>query len=394
LLKGLTEEPPWMQEIKEIRRVSKPLAIVSVINDLVTDRRVHKTCMVLHEEGYDVMLVGRVLPDSLPLDARSYKTHRMKLWFTKGVAFYAEFTIRLWFFIRKNRASLLVANDLDTLWPNNYFARKRNIPLVYDSHEIFCEVPELQHTPLKKKIWESLEKKIVPKLKYCITVNQSIANWFNKKYGTDFKIVRNIPDKINVDSIRTRHELGLPFDKKIILLQGAGINIQRGAEEAIDAMQWVEDATLLIIGGGDAVKNLEVRIKNAEWSDRVKMLPKMKPEELYQYTCNADIGLSLDKDTNINYRFSLPNKLFDYVNAGVPMLASALPEVQGFVDRYSVGVCIKSHDPQHIAEMMNFMLHAPDYATWKANTKNAAEENSWQKEKKVWLDMLDKIKGR
>ena len=374
--------------------MTKPLAIVSVINDLVTDRRVHKTCMVLHSEGYDVLLVGRVLPDSLPMDSRLYRTHRMKLWFAKGVAFYAEFTIRLWFFLRKHRPSLLVANDLDTLWPNNYIARRRKIPLIYDSHEIFCEVPELQHAPLKKRIWEGLEKRVVPRLKYCLTVNHSIAGWFNKKYGTDFKVVRNIPDRINVAEIKSRQELGLPAGKKIILLQGAGINIERGAEEAIDAMQWVDDAMLFIIGGGDAVSNLEFGIQHAELGDKVKMLPKMRPEELYHYTCNADIGLSLDKDTNINYRYSLPNKLFDYVNAGVPVLASALPEVQAFIDKYYVGVCIKSHDPQHIAEMMNFMLHAPDYPLWRENTKKAAADNSWEQEKHALFKMLGEIKAQ
>lgn len=374
--------------------MAKPLAIVSVINDLVTDRRVHKTCMALHEEGYDVLLVGRVLPDSLPLDNRPYRTHRMKLWFTKGIAFYAEFTIRLWFFLRKHKPLLLVANDLDTLWPNNYFAKRRKIPLIYDSHEIFCEVPELQRTPLKKRVWEILEKRIVPHLKYCVTVNNSIAGWFNKKYGTNFRTVRNISDKISVNDVKSRGELNLPTDKKIILLQGAGINIDRGAEEAIDAMKWVDDAVLLIIGGGDAIRNLEFRIQNSELSEKVKMLPKMRAEGLFHYTCNADIGLSLDKDTNINYRYSLPNKLFDYVNAGVPVLASALPEVQAFVDKYHIGLCIKSHEPQHIAEMMTFMLNAPDYRVWKENTKKAAAENGWEKEKDVLLKLLEEIKAQ
>ncbi|HEX7412574.1 MAG TPA: glycosyltransferase [Bacteroidia bacterium] len=371
-----------------------PKAIVSVINDLVTDRRVHKTCMLLTEQGFEVVLVGRVLTHSLPLASRAYQTHRMKLWFEKGVAFYAEFTIRLFFFLLKNKANLLVANDLDTLLPNYYFSKRRNIPLVYDSHEIFCEVPELQQTPLKKKLWESIEKTIVPKLKYCITVNQSIAAWFTERYKVAFKVVRNIPDKILVDRIKTRAELNLPADKKIILLQGAGINVQRGAEEAVDAMHYVDKAILLIIGGGDVICLLEKMAQEADLKDKVFLLPKMKPEELYHYTCNADIGLSLDKATNINYQLSLPNKLFDYVLAGVPVLASPLKEIKSFIDTYKVGICIEEHDAKHIADKINYMLTSADYVTWKANTKIAAQENSWEKEKQVWIELISVIKEK
>jgi glycosyltransferase involved in cell wall biosynthesis len=370
-----------------------PKAIVSVINDLVTDRRVHKTCMLLVEEGYDVVLVGRILKNSLPLDKRIYQTHRMKLWFEKGVAFYAEFTIRLFFFLLKNKVSLLVANDLDTLLPNYYFSKRRKCALVFDSHEIFCEVPELQHTPIKKKIWESVEKVIVPKLTYCITVNQSIANWFTEKCKTDFKVVRNIPDTVLVDRIKTRTELNLPTDKKIILLQGAGINVQRGAEEAVDAMHYVDNAILLIIGGGDVICLLEKMANEESLKGKVFLLSKMKPEELYHYTCNADIGLSLDKATNINYQYSLPNKLFDYVYAGVPVLASSLKEIKSFIDSYKVGICIEQHDAKHIADKINFMLSSADYAIWKANTKIAAQENSWEKEKQVWIDLIKNIKS-
>lgn len=373
--------------------MSKPLAIVSVINDLVTDRRVHKSCMVLHEQGYDVLLVGRVLPDSLEMDERPYRTHRLKLQFRKGPAFYAEFMLRLSNFLKKHKPALLVANDLDTLRPNYQLAKKRNIPLIYDSHEIFCEVPELQHSSTKKKIWEKLERDIVPHLKYCITVNQSIANWFNTKYGTDFKVVRNIPDKMQINKIKTREELKLPTDKRIILLQGAGINIQRGAEEAIDAMQWVENAILLIIGSGDAIGQLTVRSKQEAVKGKVVMLPKMKPAELFHYTCNADIGLSLDKDTNINYRYSLPNKVFDYAHAGVPVLVSPLTEIKSFVDQYKIGLWIENHDPKHIASRMNEMLSSPHYPTWKANTKRAAEENNWESEKKVWIEIVNKIRS-
>ena len=370
----------------------KPKAIVSVINDLVTDRRVHKTCVLLSEQGYEVLLVGRVLKNSLKMNERIYQTRRMKLWFEKGVAFYMEYTVRLFFLLGRNKAELLVANDLDTLLPNYYFSKRRKIPLVYDSHEIFCEVPELQGNPLKKKIWELLEKNMVPKLSYCITVNQSIANWFHDKYNVDFKVVRNIPDLISIPYFKTRKELNLPVDKKIILLQGAGINIQRGAEEAVEAMQYLSNAVLLIIGGGDAIPNLVEIIKQFNLQDKVRILGKMRPEELTQYTRLADIGLSMDKASNINYQYSLPNKLFDYVHAGVPVLASPLTEIKGFIERYQVGICIDTHEPEHIATKIREMLDSKEYPNWKANTFAADAANSWDEEKKVWISLIHQIK--
>ena len=123
------------------------------------------------------------------------------------------------------------------------------------------------------------------------------------------------------------------------------------------------------------------------------MLSKMKPEELYQYTCHADIGLSLDKATNLNYQLSLPNKLFDYVHAEVPVLASPLTEIKSFIEKYKVGICIENHAAKHIADKMNFMLTSPDYNLWKANTQLAALENNWENEKKVWIDIINKIKS-
>ncbi|HWY38515.1 MAG TPA: glycosyltransferase, partial [Bacteroidia bacterium] len=97
-------------------------------------------------------------------------------------------------------------------------------------------------------------------------------------------------------------------------------------------------------------------------------------------------------DTNINYRFSLPNKIFDYVHAGVPVLASPLTEIRSFIEKYNVGVCIESHDAKHIAGKMNFMLSSAEYPVWKANTKKAAEENSWENEKRTWISMINEIK--
>ena len=344
--------------------------------------------MLLHDQGFEVVLVGRKKKDSIPLPPRAYRTVRMNLFFEKGVAFYAEYNIRLFLFLLFRKKDLLFANDLDTLLPNYILHKITGAKLIYDSHEIFCEVPELIETPFKKKIWEKLEAFIVPQLKYCITVNKSIADWFYNKYKVNFKVIRNIPDVPQVQNLKSRKELGLPDDKKIILLQGAGINIQRGAEEAVEAMQYLnDDCILLIIGGGDVFNTLQKIIHDLHLENKVWIKGKMKPDELIHYTRNADIGITLDKDSNINYHYSLPNKIFDYIHANLPILASPLPEIKAIITHYNIGMLIENHEPKHIASRFKEMLFSPNYHEWKENLKIAAAENNWEKEKQAFVSL-------
>ncbi len=347
--------------------------------------------MVFHEHGYEVLLVGRKKRDSIDLPARPYKTKRMKLLFEKGVPFYATFQIRLFFFLLFKKKTVLFSNDLDTLLPNYLNKKLSGATLIYDSHELFCEVPELVHTPTKKRIWEKVEKSIVPKLKYCITVNKSIANWFEEKYKVKFNVVRNIGNPPTITKIKSREELGLPTDKKIVLIQGSGINIQRGAEETVEAFQYINDAVLYIIGGGDVIEQLKQMVKELKLENKVFIKGKMPADELYHYTANVDLGLTIDKDNNINYHFSLPNKLFDFINASVPILSTPLPEIKAVIDAYNIGDFIQSHEPKHIASKIEEMLNSTNYNTWKENTKKAKLENNWQEEKKVLASIIQQI---
>jgi glycosyltransferase involved in cell wall biosynthesis len=366
-------------------------AIVSVINDLATDIRVQKTCSVMVDQGYDVMLIGRLLPNSLPLPTLAYRTVRMPLLFKKGALFYFFFNLRLFFKLLFSKADLLFANDLDTLFPNFLISKLKKIPLIYDSHEVFCEVPELQTTPFKKKIWESIEKWIVPKLKYAITVNQSIANYFENKYGTAFQVVRNIPPPIPITNRKTKSELGLPENKKIILMQGAGININRGAEELIEAMQYVDDAFLLIIGGGDVWQKLKNTCAELKLEDKVLLLHKLPKSELIQYTLHADLGITIDKNTNLNYQYSLPNKLFDYIQCEVPILATRLVEIESIIRHYNIGDTIENIEPISIANKIKEMLHSNQYPIWKTNSIKAKSDLNWDKEKLVLEALINRL---
>lgn len=361
-------------------------AIVSVINDLSTDQRVHKVCSSLQAMGYDVTLVGRKQRKSLPLQERAYKTKRMFLLFEKGPLFYLEYQKRLFWYLIFHKADVLVSNDLDTLLPNFLVSELKGADLVYDSHEIFCEVPELQGNPMKKNVWKRLERWIFPKLKHVFTVNDSIAKIYSEEYKVPVKVIRNIPPLSNQLKLKpsTKQELGIPQNKKIIVLQGAGINIDRGAEEAVEAMQYVNGAVLMIVGSGDVITLLHQMVKKLNLTDKVVFVGKVPFEKLLQYTHHADLGLTLDKDTNINYRYSLPNKLFDYIHAGVPVLASGLVEIKNIIDQYKVGDCIQSHDPKYIAEKINSILNnETQLQDWKKNCKIAAENLNWEKEEKL-----------
>lgn len=368
--------------------MTKNKIIVSVTNDLTTDMRVDKICNTLMELNYDVLLIGRVLPNSIRVK-RKYSTRRFKLWFNKGFLFYANYNLRLFFFLLFNRFDVLWSNDLDTLLANFMVSKIKKKEIIFDSHEYFTEVPELVSRPKVKAIWKRLERWILPQLKYVFTVSQSIADLYQNEYAIKVKLLRNVPvlnkEIVEVENIKKA-------GKKIIIYQGA-INVNRGIEQMIEAMQFVENAQLFIFGEGDIFKRIEVLINQLNLKQKVQLMGEIPLEKLAGYTQQADLGLSLEEDMGLNYRFALPNKLFNYIQAGVPVLVSDLPEMKNLVEQYQVGDVIENHQPKHIAKKITEMLSDQEkMKQWNLNTKSAALDLNWEKETQFLQYFLKEIK--
>ena len=365
--------------------------IVSVINDLDTDQRVKKVCQTLFDMGFEVILIGRVLPGSAQL-LRPYQTRRLKLFFNKGILFYAEFNTRLFFELLFGKPDILLSNDLDTLLPNYLIYKLFKKKLVYDSHELFTEIPELKGRPGIKKIWALIESSILPRIKNMYTVNRLIAHHYHSKYKIPVDVIRNLPYKLDINIPEKEFRERIKQNRKMIILQGMGLNMDRGAEESVLMMKYLENTLLYIIGGGDMHGKLADLISDNHLEEKVFLLPKMPYEELIKYTCLADLGLSLDKNTNLNYEWSLPNKLFDYVQCHVPVLVSDRKLVAEFVKNNNIGFVTKNFDPLLLAQTVSSIFaDEKTYRIWKKNLEKIALEYTWENESEKLIKFFNKI---
>jgi glycosyltransferase involved in cell wall biosynthesis len=336
----------------------------------------------------DVLLIGRKKKSSPALSNRNYRTKRLNLFFEKGPFFYAELNMRLFFILLFQRKTLLYANDLDTLLPNFLVSKLSSAKIIYDSHELFTESPELIHRKRTRGIWLSIERLIFPKLTHIITVNDSIAHTFKNLYQKDLLVVRNIPAKYHPEKHLSKMELSIPENSFLIIIQGSGLNVERGIEEAVLAMKQLENSTLMLVGDGDVMPLVKELIKINKLEDKVKIFGRRPYEEMMQFTMHADLGLTLDKPLSKNYEFSLPNKVFDYMHASTPVLASKLVEIERVISTHQIGSILSEVSPDAIASAIIELKSQPVLLMQlKEACRKASEIENWENER-LKLELL------
>ena len=357
-------------------------AVIAVISDLSTDMRVRKLALLMAEEGLNVTVIGRMSDSPLPATDTGIRAIRIRVPFRKGPAMYMLFNLFLFFRLLFRRYDICVACDLDTLMPCYIVSGLFRKKLIYDSHEYFTGQYGLEERHFRHFLWKSAERLTVPHVKYMITVSDSIADLYRDEYGVDPVVVRNVASDVSHLEPRHRSELGATDNELLLVCQGSGINPGRGGEELISAMAMTSGVRLLFIGSGDVMDRLYRLATESPARDRITFLPRMPWEEMMRYTMCCDAGISADTDTCINQRFSLPNKLFDYIAAGIPAVVSPLPEIVALVKHYGCGTVLEEVTREAIARELQrlandrVLLHA-----LKERALTARRELTWEKEK-------------
>lgn len=343
----------------------------TVTNELRYDQRMQRIARTLSEAGYRVTLVGYRFKDSPPLPAQPYRQRRLRCWFRRGKLFYAEYNLRLFFYLLFHRPDVVGAVDLDTIVPCYYASRIRGCRRICDAHELFTGLKEVVTRPRIRRIWEWVERRYLPRFPHGYTVSESIAEEFQRRYGIRYATIRNLP---------VYEPWRDPGEREPFLLYQGFVNEGRCFEYLVPALRRVP-LRLVVAGDGHFMPRLKELIRENGVEDRVELKGMLTPEELRQLTRQAWAGLTLAENQGLNQYLALPNKYFDYIQAGIPQLAMNFPEYRRHNDHREVAVLIDSPDPDSIAAALNNLLNDRVlYNRLRQNCLLAREELHWNAE--------------
>ena len=361
--------------------------ILAVTNDLTHDRRMHRICRSLVEAGAEVILVGRWLPNSKEYSPLGFTGLRLKCRKNKGPWFYAEYNRRLLSYLMKTNFDIACACDLDTALAVQMACKLKGKKSVYDAHEYFIEVPELIGRPVVKKAWDTIGHMTIPRFNLRYTVGEELAELMGKKYNAEFQVIRNI------SPLHLSENIPLPIEKRerIIFYQGA-LNMGRGLEACIEAMSKLPDWQFWLAGEGDITNELKELSQKLKLEDRVKFLGWVDPDHLSTLLYQAKLGVNLLERNSLSYYYSLPNKFFDCIQAGLPSINMNYPEYIRINQKYDCSILVDEVSPEKIVSTIHYLEQNPQILIDMSNAcKEAAKEFTWEKESMKLVKMYESI---
>lgn len=351
--------------------------ICTVTNDLNYDQRMIRICTTLAEAGHQVTLVGFRRRNSKPLKDRPFKQIRLPIIAEKGKLMYADYWLKLFFWLLFQKSDVMCAIDLDTIMPVYYASIIRSKDRVYDAHELFTELKEVIDRPSVHRMWLWIANHTVPNFPVGYTIGEAYAEELGRRYGVRYGIVRNA-------TILRPFVIPVKQDR-YVLYQGA-VNVGRCFEELIPAMKEV-DAPLVVCGEGNFFNQAVALTCRHNLLNRITFKGYIDPESLRTLTAQAWVGITLFEATSLSNRLSLANRFFDYMHHGVPQICIRYPEYARINAHFEVCVLIDENPtPQQIADAINLLLQDQAlYDRLQQNCLLAREVYCWQKETETLL---------
>jgi glycosyltransferase involved in cell wall biosynthesis len=342
-----------------------------------------RICTSLVNAGYDVTLVGRKVKSSVPLTNQPFKQKRINCRFEKGKMFYVEYNICLFFYLLFKKMNCICAIDLDTILPCLFISQIKKVKRVYDAHELFCEMKEIVTRPGIYEMWKRIERFTVPKFSFGYTVNEPIADEFKNMYNVDYKVIRNIAVLKELKPVEKK--------EKFILYQGA-VNEGRSFETLIPAFKNI-DCTLIICGDGNFMQQAKQLVAENNLQEKIIFKGKIKPDDLHTITQQAYIGITLFENKGLSNYYSLANRFFDYLHAGIPQLCVNYPVYAEINKLAPVALLVDDLSPTNLATQLNNLLHNEVvYKELQQNCLKLRQTLNWQQEEKIlfkfYIDLL------
>lgn len=355
------------------------------------DTRITNLKNSLEENNHEVKIIGF---DWTTPDFKTYRdndTVVYKLTKTKiSFLFYAAFKIRLLWELFKTKADLYFAEDIYTLPFVKFRTFFNKAKVYYNSRELYAFLGGLRNRRVIQTILTQIEKVFIHHVDLVLTTGEMDSEFLQKFYViTNTLVLRNLPKlKSPKEKIDLREKLSLTPGTKILLYQGVLLD-GRGVELVIKNLHKINNTVFAILGAGEKREKWEKLSEEINVKDRVFFLGNISQDRLINYTASADIGICLIENISISYYHALPNKLFEYIMAGLPVISSALPQMKKIVEDYKVGECIDLDKGLNISAVINSMLDNEDkLKLYKANCAEAAKELNWDVEFEKAKDKL------
>lgn len=321
----------------------------------------------------------------------TYKIHKLEK--TRfSFFFYFRFSLILLIELIRSRADIYFAEDFYTLPFVTILGRIKKAKVYYNSRELYAFLGGLRNRPVLQWLVKSIEKIFIRKVDLVLTTGEMDSHFLEKFYNiNNTLVVRNIPLLKHPDAIIDfRSMYSLRPETLILLYQGVLLE-GRGIPLIFDAIKILPDTALILLGVGEQRNNYERLASELNISNRVFFAGAIDQKELINYTAGGDIGVSIIENISVSYYHALPNKLFEYIMAGLPVLTSDLPQMKRIVETYRVGEAINLSDSDNIVETLKRWIGNSELIQeFKRNCSVAAKELNWQQEyNRVRSKLLD-----